>query len=75
MAIVGSARITNGTATVTVEGLKCGVTYGITAGGTFDGALVGPRSSHGTVMGDCSIMMTPTTTLTTSTSMNSKRRI
>ena len=45
----GSATITNGMATVTVDGLECEVTYNITAGGTLNGALVGPRSSHGTI--------------------------
>ena len=36
-------------ATVTVNELECGVNYTITAGGTLDRDLVGPRSSHGTV--------------------------
>ena len=49
MHISGSSPITNGTATVTVNGLECGVTYSIIAGGTFNGDLVGPESSHGTV--------------------------
>ena len=35
-------------ATVTITGLECGVNYTITAGGTLDGDLVGPRS-HGTI--------------------------
>ena len=39
-----AAPITNGTATVTLNGLECGVTYSIIAGGTFNGDLVGPRS-------------------------------
>ena len=43
----GTAPITNGIATVTVNGLECGVTYTIIAGGTLNGDLVGPRSSHG----------------------------
>ena len=43
------AAVTNGIATVTVDGLQCEVTYDITAGGTLNGALVGPRSSHGTI--------------------------
>ena len=40
-------------ATVTINGLACGVTYTIIAGGTLNGDLVGPRSSHGTTMGPC----------------------
>ena len=36
-------------ATVTVNGLMCGVTYTITAGGMLNGELVGPMSSHGTI--------------------------
>lgn len=52
-------------ATVTVDGLMCEITYTITAGGTLDGQLVGPRSSHGTVTaGPCPPMMiTATATL------------
>ena len=34
---------------MTVNGLKCEVTYTIIAGGTLNGSLLGPRSSHGTV--------------------------
>ena len=49
MLMSGSAPITNGTATVTVNGLECGVTYTIIARGTLDGDLVGPRSSHGNI--------------------------
>ena len=49
MLMSGSAPITNGTATVTVNGLECGVAYTITAGGTLNGDLVGPRSSHGNI--------------------------
>ena len=52
------AAITNGMATVTVDGLECEVTYDITAGGTLNGALVGPRSSHGTITsGPCPLPM------------------
>ena len=47
---LGNALITDETATVTVTGLKCGVNYTITAGGTLNGELVGPRSSHGTIV-------------------------
>ena len=43
----GSAPINNGTATVTVNGLKCGVTYPIITGGTLNGDLIGQGSSHG----------------------------
>ena len=57
--ISGTAPIINGTATVTVSGLECGVTYTITAGGTLNEDLVGPRSSHGTITaGPCPIDMT-----------------
>ena len=57
------ATITNEMATVTVDGLECAVTYNITAGGTLNGALVGPRSSHGTITsGPCPLPM-PTPTL------------
>ena len=38
--------MTNGMATVTIDGLACGVNYTITAGGTFNGQLVGSRSSN-----------------------------
>ena len=54
-------------ATVTINGLMCEVTYTITAGGTLDGQLVGPRSSHGTITaGPCPPMITTTTVATTS---------
>ena len=47
---VGMAEINGiGMATVTIDGLQCEVTYDITAGGTLNGALVGPKSSHGTI--------------------------
>ena len=59
----GSAAITNGVATVTVIGLKCGTNYTLLAGGTLNGYLVGPRSFLGittksclvTMMGECTI--------------------
>lgn len=56
----GTATIMNGTATVTVTGLQCGVTYTVIAGGTLsDGDLVGARSSHGTITtGPCPINTT-----------------
>ena len=47
--ITGTGPTTNRVATVTVDGLECGVTYNITAGGTLDGELVGLRSSHGNI--------------------------
>ena len=34
---------------MTVNGLKCGETYTIIAGGIINGALVGPRSPHGNI--------------------------
>ena len=43
--ISGSAPITNGIATVTINELECGVVYIIIAGGILNnGTLVGPRS-------------------------------
>ena len=45
----GIAQVTNTMATVTVNGLECGVIYTIIAGGILNGDLVGPRSSHGTI--------------------------
>ena len=46
----GNGSIVHDMATVTVTGLKCGVNYTIIAGGTLNGELVGPRSSHGTIV-------------------------
>ena len=62
----GTAPVTNGMATVTINGLICGVTYNVTAGGTLDGNLIGPRSFHGTAMGPCPPRITPTIVPTTS---------
>lgn len=45
----GTAPITNGMAVVTVNGLKCGVTYTILTGGTLNEDLVGPRLPHGII--------------------------
>jgi len=46
--------------TVLVDGLGCEVTYTIIAGGTLNGDLVGPRSSHGTITaGPCPVIITP----------------
>jgi len=50
----GVAGICNGMANVTVNNLVCEMTYTIIAGGLLAGNLVGPRSSHGTIMsGHC----------------------
>ena len=44
-------------ATVTIYNLRCGVTYTITAGGTLNGDLVGPRSSYGNIItGPCPVV-------------------
>lgn len=64
--IVGTAPMFNGIATVTVNGLECGVTYTITAGGTLNGDLVGPRSSQGNItVGPCPMCPVPGTHLHT----------
>ena len=73
---LGAARVTNRMATVTIDGLICGVNYTIIAGGTLgggrlDGDLVGLRSSHGITMGPCSPRVTPVPT----TSMTGKEDI
>ena len=44
----GNATVSNGMATVIISELECAVTYTIISGGTLNGTLVGPRSSHGT---------------------------
>ena len=52
----GTAPIINRMAIVIVNGLQCGVTYTIIAGGTLNGDLVGPRSSHGNITtGPCPV--------------------
>ena len=49
---------------MTVDGLQCEVTYDIIAGGTLNGALVGPRSSHGTITsGPCLADFVATSTM------------
>ena len=53
LCISGNASITNEIATVTVNGLECGITYTIIAGGILNGDLVGPRSSHGSITELC----------------------
>ena len=52
MNISGTAPRTNRVATVTINNLQCGATYTIIAGGTLNGNLVGPRSSHGNITTD-----------------------
>ena len=53
---VGIAPITNGMAKVKFDRLNCTIVYNIIAGGTRNGTLVGPRSSHGTITaGPCTI--------------------
>ena len=66
---LGTASVMNTMATVTIDGLACGVTYTIITGGTLDGDLVGPRSSHETTTGPCPPMIiTTTATITSMTS-------
>ena len=48
-----SAPVTNRTATVILNGLDCDVSYNITAGGTLNGDLVGPRSSYENIYQSC----------------------
>ena len=72
----GSAAVTNGIATVTIDSLACEVEYAIIAGGTLDGDLVGPRLSHGTItVGHCPQVMTTTTSPATATTMTGKKNI
>ena len=70
MAVINNNRI----ATVTVDGLQCEVTYDIIAGGTLNGALVGPRSSHGTITSGSCLADMPTPSVATP-SMNGKEEI
>lgn len=57
---IGIAPVTNGMAAVIIDGLICEVVYTILAGGTINGALVGPTSSYGTIAsGPCPITITP----------------
>ena len=53
--ILGKATVTEEMATVTFIDLQCGVTYNITAEGTFlNETLLGSRSSHASVIpGQC----------------------
>ena len=70
----GNASIINRMATVTIDGLACGVTYTIIAGGTLDGDLVGPRSSHGTITaGPCPLITVTTTATITLVSVTGKK--
>ena len=45
----GNSSVVNRMGVVTVNGLECGTNYTIIAGGTLNGVLVGPRSSHGNI--------------------------
>ena len=69
----GIAPITNGISTVTINGLACGVTYNITAGGKINGQFVRPRSSLGTITAGPCPPPVPTTTVAT-TSMTGKEK-
>ena len=52
--ITGTGATSSRVATVTVNGLMCEVEYTITAGGTLNGQLVGPRIFLGNVTtGSC----------------------
>ena len=63
-------------ATVTVDGLECEVTYDITAEGTLNGALVGPRSSHENITsGPCPLPMPTPSVETPSMSGKNKTHI
>ena len=64
----------NGMATVTIDGLECKVTYTIKAEGTLNGALVGPRSSHGIITSGLCPPPMPTPSVATP-SMNGKEEI
>ena len=56
----------NGDATIRIFGLNCLEAYTVTAGGTLDGTLVGPRSSQETITtGDCMVTVAPTTSIMT----------
>ena len=51
--ISGIAPITDGMATVIINGLECGTSYAIIAGGTLNGELVGPRSFLRNIIKSC----------------------
>ena len=52
--------MSNGTATITIDGLACEMIYTILAGGVLNGDLVGPTSSYGTIVsGLCPVKITP----------------
>ena len=61
-------------ATVTINGLMCEEEYMITAGGTLNGVLIGPRLSHGIVTaGPCPpIAVTTTATIRSVTVVGKK---
>ena len=61
--ILGTGMVSSSIATVTIGGLNCGVTYTITAGGRLGRELVGPISTFGTAMGNCSSEPTPTASI------------
>ena len=71
---LGIAPIINEMATVTINGLMCEEEYMIIAGGTLNGQLVGPKSSHGIVTaGSCPpIAVTTTATITSVTVIGKK---
>ena len=51
--ISGIAPIINGMATVIINGLECGTSYAIVAGGILNGDLVGPRSFLRNIIESC----------------------
>ena len=72
--LTGMTAVRNGIATVSIDGLQCEVINDIIAGGTLNGALVGPRSSHGTITsGPCPLSMPAPSVATPS--MNGKEEI
>lgn len=64
-----SSTAINGNATIRIFGLNCLEAYTVIAGGTLDGTLVGPRSTHDSITtGDCMERIAPT--MSTMTSKN-----
>ena len=58
-------------AVVTIDGLECEVIYNISAGGTLNGDLVGPRSSYETInAGPCPEISSSTVSPTITPSPN-----
>jgi len=71
---LGIAPIINEVAIIAINDLMCEVEYTIIAGGTLDGRLVGPRSSHGTVAaGPCPPIAVATTATITSVTVTGKK--